>query len=60
MVDPIVQQAIEKLGTIPQAAKKLKVSKSLLYMVLRGERAPSDDLLGQLGLTRVELITRAK
>jgi hypothetical protein len=60
MVDPIVQQAIEKLGTIPQAAKTLKVSKSLLYMVLRGERAPSDDLLEQLGLTRVELITRAK
>lgn len=56
----MVEQAIESLGTVPQAAKKLKVSKSLLYMVLRGERNPSDELLEQLGLTRLELITRAK
>ena len=60
MVEPMVEQAIERLGTITEAAKKLKVSKSLLYMVLRGERAPSDDLLEQLGLARVELITRVK
>jgi len=60
MSDPIVVQAIESLGTVPEAAKKLKTSKSLLYMVLRGERTPTDKLLNKLGLTRVEVITRAK
>jgi len=60
MCDPTIERAIEKLGSVPEAAKKLKVSKSLLYMILRGQRTPSDELLSQLGLTRVELITRAK
>jgi len=45
---------------VPQASVKLKVSKSLLYMILRGDRTPSDELLEQLGLARLELITRAK
>ena len=60
MVDPSVQHAIERLGTVAEAAKRLKVSKSLLYMILRGDRAPSDKLLSDLGLTRVELIMRAQ
>jgi len=60
MVDPIVQAAIEKLGPVPQAAKKLGVSKSLVYMILRGERTPTNELLKALGLMRVELITRDK
>lgn len=60
MVDPLVERAIERLGTVTDASKKLDVSKSLLYMVLRGERTPSDDLLKALGLSRVELITRAQ
>jgi len=60
MCDPTVQHAIERLGSVPQAAKKLKVSKSLLYMVLRGERKPSDKLLEDLGLSRVTMITGAR
>jgi ribosome-binding protein aMBF1 (putative translation factor) len=60
MCDPAIERAIEKLGSVPEAAKKLNVSKSLLYMILRGKRTPSDGLLRQLGLARVELITRAK
>ena len=60
MVDPHVQQAIERLGSVPEASTKLGVSKSLLYMVLRGDRNASDDLLEKLGLARVELITRAQ
>ena len=56
----MIQHAIEKLGSVPQASVKLKVSKSLLYMILRGDRTPSDELLEQLGLARLELITRAK
>jgi len=60
MVDPSVQHAIERLGSIPEASKKLGVSKSLLYMVLRGARKPSDDLLKALGLSRVTIITGAK
>jgi transcriptional regulator with XRE-family HTH domain len=59
MGDPIVNQAIESLGTVAQAAKKLGVSKSLLYMIMRGKRKPNDDLLEKLGFRRVELITRA-
>jgi len=60
MSDPIVVSAIERLGSVPEAAAKLKVSKSLLYMVVRGERAASKKLLRKLGLTRIELITRAQ
>lgn len=60
MVDPSVQHAIERLGSVSEAAKRLKVSKSLLYMILRGDRSPSDKLLQDLGLARVELITRAQ
>jgi ribosome-binding protein aMBF1 (putative translation factor) len=59
MADATVERAIESLGTVPEAAKKLKVSKSLIYMVLRGERQPSDKLLKQLGLTRLKLITKS-
>ena len=60
MCDPSVERAIEKLGSVAEAAKKLNVSKSMLYMILRGQRMPNDRLLGKLGLARVELITRAK
>jgi Helix-turn-helix len=60
MCEPMVEHAIERLGSVPEAARKLGVSKSTLYMILRGERTPSDKLLEQLGLARVELITRAK
>jgi transcriptional regulator with XRE-family HTH domain len=55
MVEPIVEQAINKLGSVPEAATKLGVSRSLLYMILRGERSPSDELLEALGLTRQRL-----
>jgi len=60
MCDPSIQHAIERLGSVPQASVKLGVSKSLLYMILRGEREPSDTLLEALGLTRVTIITGAK
>lgn len=60
MVDPHVQNAIESLGSIAQAAEKLGVSKSLIYKVLSGKREPSDDLLRDLGLSRVTIITGAK
>ena len=60
MLDPMIERAIDNLGTVPEAAKKLKVSKSLLYMILRGEREPSDKLLENLGLSRVTIITGAK
>jgi transcriptional regulator with XRE-family HTH domain len=58
MPDPLVVRAIERLGSVPEAATKLKVSKSLLYMILRGEREPSEKLLYLLGLERVEMITK--
>jgi transcriptional regulator with XRE-family HTH domain len=60
MVDPMVERAIERLGTPSEAAEKLNVSKSLIYMILRGKRSPTDKLLNNLGLSRVELITRAQ
>lgn len=58
ILDPYVEQAIRKMGSVQEAADKLGVSKSLLYMVLRGERQPSDELLKKLGLTRVVMVTR--
>lgn len=58
ILDPYVEQAIRKMGSVPEAADKLGVSKSLLYMVLRGDRQPSDDLLKKLGLVRVVMVTR--
>jgi hypothetical protein len=59
MVDATVERAIEGLGTVGEAAAKLEVSESLVYMILRGQRKPSRKLLTKLGLARVELITKA-
>ena len=60
MCDPMVEQAIQKLGTPAQAASKLGVSKSTVYMILRGEREPSAKVLDGLGLTRYAVIVRAQ
>lgn len=60
MVDPLVELAIGRLGSVPDAAKKLSVSKSLLYMVMRGEREPSEELLEKLGLERIQVISQKK
>jgi hypothetical protein len=60
MVDPMVRQAIENLGSVPEAAVKLKVTRAYLYMVLRGNRQPSKNLLKDLGLSRVSIITNSK
>jgi hypothetical protein len=59
--DPLIERAIDGCGPVPQAAKKLGVSASLLYMVLRGERQPGKKLLNALGLSRVTVnLTGAK
>jgi hypothetical protein len=59
MCDPLIKNAIDAFGPLDMAALKLKVSKSHLYMILRGDRKPSKKLLRDLGLSRVEFITRA-
>jgi hypothetical protein len=59
MVEPLVEQAIRKLGTISEAAEKLDVSEGYVYMLLCGERQPGKKVLEKLGLAQVKLITRA-
>jgi hypothetical protein len=60
-IDPLVVRAIESYGAVPVAAKKLGVSESLLYQVLRGARNPGKKLLKALGLSRVTVnLTEAK
>lgn len=59
MVEPIVQQAISSLGTVQEAARKLGVSRQLLYYILGGKRAPSDKILAKLGLVRMSIICPA-
>jgi hypothetical protein len=58
--DPLVKSAIDALGTLEAAAQALNVSKSYLYMIIKGDRQPGKKLLQDLGLSRVELITRAQ
>lgn len=59
MVEPLVERAISELGSVHEAAKKLGVSRALLYKILSGDRDPSDKLLSKLGLMRVEFIRPA-
>jgi hypothetical protein len=58
--DPHVVQAINALGTLDRAALSLNVTKSYLYMIMKGRRQPGRKLLEKLGLSKVELITRAQ
>lgn len=58
--DPHVIQAINALGTLDRAALELRVTKSYLYMIMKGSRQPGRKLLEKLGLSKVELITRAQ
>lgn len=60
MCDPLVRTAIDGIGTLDRAAMRLNVTKSYLYMILSGKRQPGTKLLGKLGLSKVELITRAQ